>query len=105
MTLGGVFAFQGVRHPVEIPAPAADGLTYVTTATAARLLRVAPCTISSWKAKAYLRPVPGSPPRHPVYLWDDVLEAEYTARQNAIRTSGTDRQVKRDAGHPAAWDG
>ena len=85
----------GVSRPVDLPAPASDGLTYVTTATAARLLGVAPCTVTSWKVKKYLRPVPGSPPRRPVYLWDDVLDAELTARLNALRTSGTTKQVQR----------
>ena len=86
----------GELSPMELPAPAADGLTYVTTATAARLLRIAPCTVTSWKVKGYLRPIPGSPLHKPVYLWDDVLDAEHTARSNALRTSGTDVQVRRD---------
>ena len=86
--------------PVDLPAPAPDGLTYVTTATAARLLGIAPCTVTSWKAKKYLRPVTGSPPGKPLYLWDDVLEAEYTAYQNAVRTSGTDVQVRRSRKAP-----
>lgn len=83
---------------MDLPAPASDGLTYVTTATAAALLGVAPCTITSWKVKEYLRPIAGSPPRRPVYLWDDVLDAEATARHNALRTSGTTKQVQRDRG-------
>ena len=88
--LSGGFSFsrRGVAPAVDLPAPASDGLTYVTTAVAARLLGLAPCTITSWKTKEYLKPVAGSPPRRPVYLWDDVLEAEHTARQNALRTSG-----------------
>jgi predicted site-specific integrase-resolvase len=80
---------------MELPEPGPDGLTYVTSATAAALLGIAPPTIRSWRAKGYLRPVPGSPSRKSVYLWDDVLEAEHKARQNAIRTSGTNRQVQR----------
>src|SRR4029077_3734389 len=64
--------------------------------SAAALLGIAPPTIRSWRAKGYLRPVPGSPPRRSVYLWDDVLDAEREARLNAIRTSGSDRQVQRD---------
>ena len=85
---------------MDLPEPASDGLIYVTTATAARLLGVAPCTVTSWKAKGYLRPVTGSPVRRPVYAWDDVMEAEFRARQNAIRTSGTTKQVQRDRAVP-----
>lgn len=85
----------GERAPVELPAPAADGLTYVTTTTAARLLGVAPVTITGWKALGYLTPVPGSPPGKPLYLWDDVLDAEYERRQAALRTSGSDKRCRR----------
>ena len=81
---------------MELPAAAHDGETYVTTTLGARLLNVAVCTISSWKAKGYVQPVTGSPPRRPLYRWDDLVEAEYIARQNAIRTSGTDAQVRRN---------
>jgi len=81
---------------VELPPEGPDGKVYVTTATAAKLLRVAPCTISTWRSKGYMEPMAGSPPRRPVYAWADVLEAEFRARQNAIRTSGTDAQVRRD---------
>lgn len=80
---------------MDLPDAAFDGEYYVTTARAARLLGIATCTISAWKKRGYLAPVEGSPPSRPLYLWTDVLEAEYTARQNAIRTSGTDVQVKR----------
>lgn len=48
------------------------------------LLRVHKSTISHWRTKQYLHPVPGSPPRRPFYLWDDVLDAERTARRKAI---------------------
>ena len=86
----------GDEPPVELPEPAPDGVIYVTTTVAARLLRVAPCTVTSWKSKRYLAPVPGSPPGKPVYRWADVLEAEFTARMNAIRVAGTDVQVRRN---------
>jgi hypothetical protein len=85
---------------VELPDPASDGQVYVTTPIGARLLGVAQCTITRWKAKGYLQPVAGSPPNRPVYRWDDLLEAEFTARQNAIRTSGTAKQVQRKWGAP-----
>lgn len=92
---GGFFAVRGV-HPVQLPDPIADDLVYVFTKQAAALIGVAPCTITRWRALGYLKPAPGSPPRKPAYLWDDVLEAEYKARMAAIRTSGTDVQVRRE---------
>ena len=86
---------RGVVAPVELPAPAGDGQIYVTTVTAAKLMHVANCTITSWRNKGYLKPVPGSPPRRPLYLWDDVKAAELKARSMAIEASGTDIQVRR----------
>lgn len=80
---------------MELPAPAPDGQVYVTTGQAAVLLDVAPCTITSWRYKGYLAPIEGSPPRKPIYLWADVLEAEHTAWRRAVETSGTDRHIKR----------
>jgi hypothetical protein len=80
---------------VELPPPAPDGITYVVTKTAAALIGVAECTITRWRSLGYLRPVEGSPPRRPLYRWPDIIEAEYQARQAAIRASGTDAQVRR----------
>jgi hypothetical protein len=80
---------------VELPPPAPDGVTYVVTKTAAALIGVAECTITRWRHLGYLEPVPGSPPRRPLYRWPDVVEAEYRARQAAIAASGTDAQVRR----------
>jgi hypothetical protein len=85
-----------VLAPVQIPDAIADDLVYVFTSQAARLVGVAPCTVTRWRNIGYLKPAPGSPPRKPAYLWDDVLEAEYKARMAAIRTSGTDVQVRRN---------
>jgi len=86
---------RGVASPVDLPDRVRDGETYVTTKEAAALMRVAISTVSRWRAKGYLKPVPGSPPRKPVYTYSAVLEAEYTARQNGIAASGSDRQVQR----------
>ena len=36
-----------------------------------------------------------SPPRRPLYRLAGVIEAEYLARQAAIRTSGTDKRARR----------
>lgn len=91
----GLSRARGVAAPVELPAPAPDGETYLTTRQAAQVARVADCTITSWRKKNLLVPHPGSPPRKPIYLMDDVLTAERQAWQNALEASGTDRQIKR----------
>jgi len=83
---------------MELPDALADGQTYVFTKQAAALIGVAPCTISMWVHRGYLKPQPGSPKRRPVYLWDDVLDAERETRRNAIATSGSDKRVRRDYG-------
>ncbi|MCW2904036.1 MAG: hypothetical protein JWO67_6301 [Streptosporangiaceae bacterium] len=80
---------------MELPRPGPDGRVYVITQTAARLIGVDESTITRWRTLGYLKPVPGSPPRKPLYLWDDVVEAEYLARQAAITASGTDVQCRR----------
>ena len=91
----GRFRVPGVVLPVQIPDAIADDLVYVFTKKAAELIGVAPCTITRWRDLGYLTPVPGSPPRKPVYLWDDVVEAEFTATQNGLRTSGIDPRTQR----------
>jgi len=87
-------AFPGVSA-LEMPFPAADGAVYVFTKQAADLMGVTPGTITHWRSRGYLEPVPGSPPRKPLYRWDDVVDAEYQARMAAIEASGTDIQVRR----------
>jgi hypothetical protein len=90
----GLLAFRGVA-PLELPAERADGVTYVITKQAAELMGVTPATITRWRSRGYLRPVPGSPSRKPFYAWDDVVEAEHKARMAAIAASGTDAQCRR----------
>ena len=89
---------------MELPEPAANGVVYLCTRQAAELFGVACCTISSWKTKGYLRPLDGSPPRKPMYAYDDLVQAEYTAWQAALRTSGTDKRIarRRANGHEGA---
>ena len=93
--VAGVFAVRAVMLPVQIPDPIADDLVYVLTKQAAELIGVAPCTITRWRHLGYLKPVPESPPRRPVYLWDDVIEAEFRATQAGIRASGIDPRTLR----------
>ena len=78
-----------------LPPEAADGETYVFTKTAAEAMGVAPCTISQWARRGYMKPMSWSPARHPVYRWSDVQAAEKLTRENGIRTSGSDKQVQR----------
>jgi len=90
-------ARQGVC-PLLLPPEAGDGEVYVLTKTAAEAMGVAMCTISQWARRGYLTPMPWSPPRKPVYRLSDVRKAEKLTRDNALRTSGTDRQVQRMRG-------
>lgn len=92
---------QGVGFPVGfLPAPGPDGRIWLTTKQAAQELRVAPCTITTWRYKGYLTPHQDSPPRHPMYCLDDLIQAERAAREAALRTSGTLKRVRRN--RPAA---
>jgi predicted site-specific integrase-resolvase len=84
-----------------LPDAAEDGETYVFTKAAAEAMGVAECTVSQWRRRGYLEPVPGSPPRKPLYRLSDVRRAEKLTRDNAIRVSGSDRQVQRMRG--AQW--
>jgi hypothetical protein len=79
-----------VDRPVELPAPAHDGKVYVTTNQAADAMDVSATTIGMWRNKGYLSPHPLSPPGRPMYAWDDVVEAEHTAWQRGLETSGVD---------------
>lgn len=87
--------YGGDSPLVQLPSEHSDGETYVTTKTAAALLGVKPCTITHWRTAGYLQPVDGSPPRRPLYRWTAVLEAEHAAWQAALRTAGTDVQIRR----------
>lgn len=80
---------------MELPDPAPDGEIYVSTKQAAAGMRVAPCTITRWRSIGYLEPLPGSPPRKPMYAWSDVISAEYKAWHAAMEASGTDIQIRR----------
>lgn len=72
-----------------------DGEEYWTTKEAAAAMEVAPSTISTWRARGYLTPVEGSPPRRPLYLRADVVRAEKTAYKAALRTSGSAKRTSR----------
>lgn len=75
---------------------AEDGEIYVDTRGAAEQFGVAPCTISSWKRRSLIVPIPESPPGKPIYRLQDVAMAEKKTRDNALRTSGTLKRVRRD---------
>jgi hypothetical protein len=78
-----------------LPEPAPDGVIYVRTQQAADAMGVHKSTITRWRARGYLKPLDGCPPHMPMYAWEDVITAEYTARMAAITWSGTDIQVQR----------
>lgn len=73
-----------------------DGEEYVTRQQAAKLMGVAPNTISTWVARGHLVRVEGCPPRRPLYRMADVVEAEFKAREAAVRTSGAETRVRRN---------
>ena len=90
--------------PADIPAHLQDDedAVYVSTRQASALMHVAPCTITRWRTRGYLTPIPGSPPRRPMYRWKDVIGAEYKAWEAAVAASGTDRHLARDRRRCAA---
>ncbi len=63
-----------------------DGEIYMDTRGAADEFGVAPCTISKWKQRGLLEPMPQSPFNKPIYRMVDVARAEKAARDNALRT-------------------
>ena len=91
----GVRAARRGVSPLLLPPVSADGETYLFTKAAAEAIGVAECTVSQWRRRGLLEPVPGSPPRKPLYRLTDLRRAEQVARANAIRTSGTDARVRR----------
>lgn len=72
-----------------------DGEKYLTRNQAAKLMGVTAKTVGTWEARGHLDRLPGCPPRRPIYALADVIEAEYKARMNAARTSGTTAHVVR----------
>jgi Helix-turn-helix domain len=71
-----------------------DGHIYLTTQRAAELFGVNHSTVSNWRRSGKLTPfctVAGKP----VYRMVDVARAEQAAREAALRTSGTDKRVRR----------
>jgi hypothetical protein len=87
-----------VPSPLLLPPAAPDGETYLFTKEAAAAVGVAVCTISQWKAKGYIEPLPGSPPRKPLYSLSALRRAERETRERAIEATGTDRLVQRRRG-------
>ena len=78
-----------------LPPAGPDGEVYVFTKDAAEAMGVAPCTVSQWRKRGYLKPLEGSPPRKPLYRLSDVRRAERITRENAIKACGSDTQVQR----------
>lgn len=82
---------------VELPAPAPDGRIWLTTDQAAAVAHVSKSTISVWKSDGLLIPHPDSPPRHPMYDREDVLDVEKRQRDK-LREDGHDYWAQRRPG-------
>jgi len=78
-----------------LPDAAPDGCTYLSTAQAADLFGLTPAAIRRWVRVGYLKPRAKDARGHALYDLQDVTEAEFLAREAAIRTAGTDRRVRR----------
>lgn len=78
-----------------LPPEHTDGETYLLTKAAAEAMGVAVPTISQWRRRGLIDPVPGSPPRKPLYRLSDLRRAEQRARENYIAATGTDDRVRR----------
>ena len=91
---GDSHAQQGVK-PLLLPPERDDGETYLLTKAAAEAMGVAVPTISQWRRRGLIDPVPGSPPRKPLYRLSDLRRAEQRARENYIAATGTDDRVRR----------
>ncbi len=81
-----------------LPSAAPDGEQYLFTKEAAEAMGVAVCTVSSWRRKGLISPLPGSPPRKPLYSLAQLRQAEEQTRERAIAATGTDRAVQRKRG-------
>lgn len=83
--------------PLDItPHLGPDGEEYITRQQAAALMGVKPDTIATWERRGHLVRVEGCPPRRPLYRMADVVEAEFKAREAAVRTSGAETRVRRN---------
>jgi len=80
---------------MRLPEPRKDGETYLTTTQSAFVIGVATCTISAWRKRGWITPIPGSPNRRPVYRLSELRLTEQVARENAIKATGTDERVRR----------
>lgn len=69
---------------------------YVTTAQAAEMVRRKPGTIRQWKLRGHLAPRGLDEHGKPLYDPADVYRAEKLARDNALRTNGTDPRQARE---------
>lgn len=67
---------------------AEDGEIYMDTQGAAEEFGVAACTVSNWKRRGLLTPIPESLPGKPIYRLVDVARAEKAARDRKPRRRG-----------------
>lgn len=89
----GLFSRPGVLVPL-----ATQGDVLLTTAEAARLVRVDASTISKWRQRGHIHP-DGLDERHrPLYRSETVVAAELRVRQRGLETTGIDpRRLRKHA--------
>jgi len=68
----------------ELPRRAPDGRIYLTTDQAAAAMQVSKSTISVWKSNGLITPLEGSPPRRPLYDYEQLKDAERDMRRKLI---------------------
>ena len=78
-----------------LPEPGPDGLIYLTSAQAGELTGVSAAAVLRWERAGYLAAAGKGSRGRRLYEYGAVIDAEFQARQAAIRTSGTDVQVRR----------
>lgn len=67
----------------------------LSTAEAARLVRVRPVTIRQWRNRGYLEPQGLDERGYPLHTPEAVREAEALVRENGIAASGIDPRLLR----------
>jgi MerR HTH family regulatory protein len=74
-----------------------DGL--LTTAEAARRIRVDPSTISQWRKRGHIHPDGLDERERPLYRPETVIAAELLVRQRGLETTGIDpRRLRKQSG-------
>ncbi len=78
-----------------LPERAPDGCIYLTPAQAGEAMGVSAAAVLRWEKAGYLEAAVKDERGRRLYEYGAVIEAEFLARQAAIRTSGSDARVRR----------